>query len=91
MRTTVDIDTHLLKKLRADAERRGVSFKDALAGALRRGLDESVKAAPLKPYVCPTYRMGALINLDKALSLADELDDEETIRKMRVFEASVKR
>jgi hypothetical protein len=38
MRTTVDIEAHLLKRLRAEAQRRGVSFKDLLEGIMRRGL-----------------------------------------------------
>ncbi|HET7038393.1 MAG TPA: hypothetical protein VFH97_00815 [Gemmatimonadales bacterium] len=77
MRTTVDIDAHLLKRLRAEAHRRGISFKELLNRALHRGLDERSKSAA-RPYRCPTFAMGApLRSLDKALALADALEDAE--------------
>lgn len=79
MRTTVDLDPILLKRLRQEARRRGVPFKEALAGVLRRGLD-----APATPkaarYRCPTFSMGAPgpgVNLHKALALAAALEDEQ--------------
>lgn len=82
MRTTVDIDPHLLKRLRAEAHRRGVSFKDALNGALRRGLEERPRG-PRREYRCPTFAMGVPLRpLDKALALADALEDEEIARKL---------
>jgi hypothetical protein len=40
MSTTVDIEPQLLKRLRIEARRRGVSFKDLLHGLLRRGLED---------------------------------------------------
>jgi hypothetical protein len=81
MRTTVDIDAHLLRRLRADADRRGVSFKEALNRVLRLGLEQPDLDAG--PYVCPTFDMGASLRpLDKALALADALEDEELARKL---------
>lgn len=85
MRTTVDIDAHLLKRLRAEAGRRGVSFKQALAAALRRGLDAEHTQARGKAYRAPVHAMGAPmpgVNLDKALAHAAELEDEEIVRKL---------
>lgn len=84
MRTTVDIDAHLLKRLRAEAHRRGVSFKEVLSGAIRRGLDDRTTAGPSR-YRCPTYAMGQPIaphNLDKALALAAAIEDEEIAREL---------
>lgn len=84
MRTTIDIDPHLLKRLRAEAQRKGVSFKEMLTTILRRGL-----GAPEKPsrsrYRCPTFAMGVpakTFNLDKALAITGALEDEETVRKL---------
>jgi len=84
MRTTIDIDPHLLKRLRAEAQRKGVSFKEMLTTILRRGLDAPV-APPPSRYRCPTYAMGVptrTYNLDKALAIAGVLEDEETARKL---------
>jgi hypothetical protein len=84
MRTTIDIDTHLLKRLRTEARRRGVPFKDLLTGVLRRGLDEPPPARRTR-YRCPTYSMGTPsrpYDLDKALAIAAGLEDEETTRKL---------
>jgi len=84
MRTTIDIDTHLLKRLRAEARRRGVPFKELLTGVLRRGLDEPPPARRTW-YRCPTYAMGAPAgpnDLDKALAVAAALEDEEIAREL---------
>ena len=84
MRTTVDIDPHLLKRLRAEAHRRGMAFKDLLTMILRRGLDER-PAASRSRYKGPSYAMGTPptgIDLDKALAIASALEDEETVRKI---------
>ena len=85
MRTTIDIDPHLLKRLRDEAHRRGVPFKTLLMTVLRRGLDDA-PAARRRRYRCPTFAMGEpprLSDLDKALQLASRLEDEETLGKLR--------
>jgi hypothetical protein len=84
MRTTIDIDTHLLKRLRAEARRRGMPFKDLLSGVLRRGLDEPGPGRRSR-YRCPAYSMGAptrLYDLDKALAVAAGFEDEEVAREL---------
>lgn len=81
MRTTVDIEAQLLKRIRIEARRRGVSFKDLLQGLIRRGLQE----LPSKraPYRVPARAMGnAGILLDKALARAAALEDEEIAREL---------
>ena len=83
MRTTIDIDPHLLRRVRAEAQRKGVSFKEMLTTILRRGLDAPV-APPRSRYRCPTHVMGMptrTFDLDKALAIAGALEDEETARK----------
>jgi hypothetical protein len=83
MRTTVDIDSHLLRRLRAEAHRRGIAFKDLLHGLLRRGLDERPAAAGR--YRSRTFAMGTPtppISLDKALTLAATLEDDEVAREL---------
>lgn len=79
MRTTVDLDADLLERIRREATRRGVPFKELLNATLRRGL-AARPASTGKPYVLPTRRMGVVregISLDKALALADELDNRD--------------
>ena len=84
MRTTVDLDAHLLKRLRAEARRRGVSFKELLTGVVRRGLEEP-SVAKQGRYRCQTFSMGTprtAIDMDKALGLAADLEDEEIVREI---------
>lgn len=84
MRTTVDIELPLLKRLRAEAQRRGVSFKDLLQGLIRRGLQEP---AGTRPYRSPSFSMGTpnrSLNLDKALAIAAALEDDEIARELTV-------
>ena len=80
MRTTVDIQTHVLKRLRDQAHAQGIPFKELLNRVLRLGL----AATPEKTgaYVCTTFALGAPLRpLDKALALADSLEDEEIALK----------
>jgi hypothetical protein len=83
MRTTIDLDPYLLKRLRDEAHRQGIPFKQLLTAVLRRGLDT---ATPRSRYHLPTYSMGAPVrlDLDKALAIAGALEDEETARKIRL-------
>ena len=86
MRTTVDLDPHLLKRLRAEAHRKGIPFKELLTTILQRGLKDRPEASRAR-YRCPTYAMGAplaSLNLDKALDIAAALEDQEVVRKLRL-------
>jgi hypothetical protein len=86
MRTTVDLDPHLLKRLRAEAHRRGIPFKELLTTILQRGLEDRPAGSRAR-YRCPTYAMGeplASLNLDKALNIAAALEDQEIVRKLRL-------
>lgn len=84
MRTTVTLDPDLDAKVRSLARERGVSFKEALNTALRRGLAESVEAS--RPYRLRTRPLGLRpgVDLTKALATAAELEDAETIRELEL-------
>jgi hypothetical protein len=82
MRTTVDIDPTLLKRLRDEAHRRGVPFKDLLTSVIRRGLDE--RREKVRPFRMPTYAMGEPlggVDLTKALRVAEALRDADSVER----------
>jgi len=83
MRTTVTLDPDVAARLKEEMRRRDISFKEALNSSIRRGLDGDRRTRG-EPYKVRTARMGARpgVNLDKALQLAGELEDEEILRKM---------
>jgi hypothetical protein len=80
MRTTVTLDPDVEAKLKAAMRERGVSFKAVLNEAVRAGLDVSTPVS--RPYKMPTAPLGVRINIDKALRIAGEMEDEEILRKM---------
>jgi len=84
MRTTVTLDADVAAKLKQAARERGISFKEALNSNVRRGLESAGVGA--RPYRLPTRRLGVRpgVNLDKALQLAGELEDAETLRKLHL-------
>ncbi|MBI1802416.1 MAG: antitoxin [Chloroflexi bacterium] len=84
MRTTVTLDPDVEAKLRAIMRERGISFKDALNSAIRKGLAST--RAPTQRYQLKTYRMGLRpgASLTKALMLAADLEDEESVRKLEL-------
>jgi hypothetical protein len=84
MRTTVTLDADVAAKLKQTARSRGISFKEALNSSVRRGLESTGIGA--QPYRVPTRKLGVRpgVNLDKALQLAGELEDAETMRKLQL-------
>jgi hypothetical protein len=87
MRTTVTLDPDVEALLRKAMRERGEPFKQVLNAALREGL-ASVKRRPAKPFKQPTFHMGRpLVDLTKALSLAAELEDADTLKRVRRREA----
>lgn len=84
VRTTVTLDPDVASLVQQRMKERGVSFKQALNDALRDGLGSSpVKGR--RRFRTRAVDMGVpQVNLDRALQLAAELDDEELIRKLRV-------
>jgi hypothetical protein len=85
MRTTVTLDPDVAAKLKQTARDSGISFKEALNTSVRRGIERG-EARP-RPYkLPPPQNLGVKpgVNLVKALQLAGEMEDAETIRKMRL-------
>lgn len=80
MRTTVTLDPDVEALLRKHMRQHELSFKQALNSALRAGLAGNGDAAP---FSTPTFAMGfdPSLPLDKALRLAEQLEDEELVRK----------
>ena len=79
MRTTLTIDDGIAKALKELAHRSNRSFKEVVNETLRAGL--SAKRAPkAKPYRVKPVSLGGVlpgVDLDKALALADALEDQE--------------
>jgi hypothetical protein len=80
MRTTVTLDPDVEAKLRAAMRERDVSFKVVLNEALRTGLAD--QTAPRRRFRVKPAPLGARFNVDKALTIAGEMEDEEIIRKL---------
>jgi hypothetical protein len=81
MRTTVTLDPDTEQLVRRRMRERRIGFKQALNDAIREGASA---AGPRDEFRTPTARMGhPTVNLDKALQLAGELEDEELLRKLQ--------
>ncbi|MBI2704878.1 MAG: antitoxin [Actinobacteria bacterium] len=81
MRTTVTLDPDTEQLVRKRMAERNVSFKVALNDAIREGLARPRRRASFRT---PTAALGLpTVNLDRALQLASELEDEELVRKQR--------
>ncbi len=81
MRTTVTLDDDTLALIRRRMAAQGTSFKQALNDAIRDGA--AGKPVPTA-FVTRTENLGVpTVNLDRALALAAELEDEELIRRAR--------
>lgn len=85
MRTTLTLDDDVADALGRIVRERGVSFKEAVNSVIRAGL--AADKAVSRPYRMPTSNLGPVrpgINLDKALQLSAELEDQEIIRKLEL-------
>lgn len=78
------LDPDVEAKLRAAMRERGVSFKVAVNDSIRAGLTGPAPAG--RRFRMTTAPLGVRpgVNLDKALALAGELEDEETLRKLEL-------
>lgn len=78
MRTTLTIDDDLAAILERETKRKGMSFKDLVNSALRRGLVAEQLVANKKQVVTRPHRFGFKpgIDLDKLNQFADELEVE---------------
>ncbi|BBX96798.1 antitoxin [Mycobacterium lacus] len=81
MRTTVTLDDDVEQLVRRRMAERQVSFKKALNDAIRDGA--SRRPEPGR-FVTRATDLGVPgVNLDRALQLAAELEDEELVRRQR--------
>ena len=87
MRTTLTIEDGIAAQLREIAHRSGRSFKAVVNEALRAGIANNRIATRCKPYRLEPVALGAVVgpyDPDKALQLADRLEDEEIARKLQL-------
>ena len=83
MRTTLTLDDDLARTLRREAARAGRPFKEVVNAAIRRGL--TTPKASAKPYRLHPVSLGGVapeVDLDRALRLADALEDEAIAAKL---------
>ncbi len=82
MRTTVTLDADVRRILEDAMRQRGISFKQALNDAVRAGLLPA-GARRKRPFVQQTCSLGAeqLFPWDKALAVADAIEDHELLRQ----------
>lgn len=86
MRTTLTIDDSTAKKLKQIAHETGKSYKQVVNETLRRGLAAAQVREPAARYKLKPSALGGVAgdyNLDKALALADMLEDEELAEKQK--------
>lgn len=83
MRTTVTLDPDVERLIRDAMKERAISFKEALNEAARIGL-RGKERKRIGKFSQKTFRMGAgqEFRWDKALAVADAIEDEELNRKL---------
>jgi len=81
MKTTLNLEDDLSDKLASATQTTGLPLEEVVQRALRLGLEKMIPSTPVKatPYRQRTYDLGIRsgVNLDKALALAAEMEDEE--------------
>lgn len=79
MRTTVTLDPDVEALVKRTMKDRGVTFKEAVNGAIRAGM--VARTSGTDPW--PSYDMGEpLVDVTKALRLAGELEDHELAARL---------
>ncbi len=82
MRTTITLTPEADGLVRKVMRERGLSFKDAVNAAIVDGLTSAGAPAPFET---PTFDLGAArVPLERALSVAADLEDEELVRRRDV-------
>lgn len=80
MRTTVTLDADTEQLIRRRMREQKVSFKQALNDAIRDGC----AGRPPSRFETPARSLGApTVNLDRALQIAAELEDDALVVRMR--------
>jgi hypothetical protein len=77
----VTLDTDTEEVVRKRMQERGQSFKQALNDIIREG---ATGARPAEPFRTKVASMGvSAVNLDRALQVAADLEDDDLIRRKR--------
>lgn len=87
MRTTLTLDDQLAKSLQEYARQNRQSFKEVVNQSLAAGLSIMERPTQPAPYRLTPASMGQLRignNLNKALDLADQFEDEAIIVKLEM-------
>lgn len=84
MRTTVTLDPDVEAKLRQATRERGQPFKVVLNDAVRAGLSGGERVARRYRLAARPMKVRSGVDLDRALSIAGELEDAEIVRKLRL-------
>jgi hypothetical protein len=87
MRATLKLDDEIAFALSERAARDRTTFEDVVNAVLRMGLTMTRTQLQPKAYRLEPSSMGGVhpgINLDKALSLADDLEDQATARRLQL-------
>lgn len=84
MRTTLTIADDILREMKVRAHETGVSLTRVANDVLRAGLDRRASTSrPRRRYQEEVADLGEpRVNLDRALALAAQLENEETLRKL---------
>ena len=86
MRTTLTLDQEVAAALKRLAQKTGRPFKEIVNEALRAGI-RAREAPAAKRYRLDPVSLGGVtpgVDLDRALRLADALDDEALARKLEL-------
>jgi len=80
MRTTITLDDDAEQVIRRRMHERGSTFKEAVNDAIR----ESAAIVDRRPFRTETASLGqSKVNLDRALRLAGDLEDDDLVRRSR--------
>ena len=85
MRTTITLDDDVFKHLKEAAHRAGKPFKQVVNETLRRGISANDAPPRARRYRLDPSSLGGEmpgIDLDRALCLADALEDDAITRKL---------
>ncbi len=77
MRTTLTLDDDVAAKLKSEARRSGLTFREAVNGAIRRGLASRVEARRKAPFRVIARDLGALrpgLSLDNIAEVLEGIE-----------------
>lgn len=87
VRTTLTLEDDIASALKERSERTGEPFKVVVNETLRRGIEAELTPPPARRYRLEPAPLGETVrdvDLDKALRLADALEDAEIARKLEL-------